>query len=115
MTRRGVARTSARSRQSAPREPGAGTQQGMDQFVTNYITFYTESTIYKTFYTESTIYNQLRVHLAQIGQQLLNDRNVLFNDALSTFYLYGVRHMVKDHSDSERGNLLLPHGLLLSD
>ena len=23
--------------------------------------------------------------------------------------LYGVRHMVKDHSDSERGNQLLPH------
>ena len=40
--------------------------------------------------------------------------NVLFNDALNTFYLplYGVRHMVKDHSDSERGNLLPPHGLL---
>ena len=33
--------------------------------------------------------------------------NVLFNDALNTFYLqlYGVRHMVKDHSDSERGNM----------
>ena len=32
--------------------------------------------------------------------------NVLFNDALNTFYLrlYGVRHMVKDHSDSKRGN-----------
>ena len=31
---------------------------------------------------------------------------VLFNNALNTFYLwlYGVRHMVKDHSDSERGN-----------
>ena len=31
------------------------------------------------------------------------ERNVLFNDALNTFYLrlYGVRHMVKDHSDSE--------------
>ena len=31
-------------------------------------------------------------------------RNVLFNDALNTFYLrlYGVGHMVKDHSDSER-------------
>ena len=30
--------------------------------------------------------------------------NVLFNDALNTFYLrlYGVRYMVKDHSDSER-------------
>ena len=40
--------------------------------------------------------------------------NVLFNDTLNTFYLrlYGVRHMVKDHSDSERGNPLLPHRLL---
>ena len=28
------------------------------------------------------------------------------------FRLYGVRHMVKDHSDSEKGNPLLPHGLL---
>ena len=36
--------------------------------------------------------------------------NVLFNDALNTFYLrlYGVRHMVKDHSDSEKGNPLPP-------
>ena len=42
--------------------------------------------------------------------------NVLFNDALNTFYLrlYGVRHMVKDHSDSEKGNPLRPHRLLLS-
>ena len=40
--------------------------------------------------------------------------NVLFNDALNTFYLrlYGVGHMVKDHSDSERENPLPPHGLL---
>ena len=39
--------------------------------------------------------------------------NILFNDALNTFYLrlYGVGHMVKDHSDSERGNPL-PHRLL---
>ena len=39
---------------------------------------------------------------------------VLFNDTRNTFYLrlYGVRHMVKDHSDSDSGNLLLPHGLL---
>ena len=48
---------------------------------------------------------------------MLNPRkegNVLFNDALNTFYLrlYGVRHMVKDHSDSERGNPLPSHGLL---
>ena len=44
------------------------------------------------------------------------ERHVLFNDALNTFYLrlYGVRHMVKDHSDSEKGNPLPPHRLLLS-
>ena len=41
-------------------------------------------------------------------------RSVLFNDALNTFYLrlYGVRHMVKNHSDSEGGNPLPPHILL---
>ena len=40
--------------------------------------------------------------------------NVLFNDALNTFYLrlYGVRHTVMDHSDSEKGNPLSPHRLL---
>ena len=41
-------------------------------------------------------------------------RKWLFNDALNTFYLrlYGVKHMVKDHIDSERGNPPPPHGLL---
>ena len=45
---------------------------------------------------------------------ILKEGNVLFNDALNTFYLrlYGVGHMVEDHSDSERGNPLPPHGLL---
>ena len=41
----------------------------------------------------------------------------LFNDALNTFYLrlYDIRHMVKYHSDSERGNSLPPpHSLLFS-
>ena len=40
--------------------------------------------------------------------------DALFNDALNTFYLrlYGIRYMVKDHSDSERGNPLPPHRLL---
>ena len=44
----------------------------------------------------------------------LNEWNVLFNDTLNTIYsrLYGVTHMVKDHSDSEKGNQLPPHGLL---
>ena len=40
--------------------------------------------------------------------------NVLFKDTLSTFYLrlYGVGHMVNNHSDNERGSLLPPYGLL---
>ena len=42
-------------------------------------------------------------------------RKCLFNDALNTFYLrlYGVGHMVKEYSDSERGNLLPPLHVLL--
>ena len=42
------------------------------------------------------------------------EENILFNDALNIFYLrlYGVRHMFKDHSDSEKENPLLPHRLL---
>ena len=34
--------------------------------------------------------------------------NVLFNDALNTFYLrlYGVGHMSNDNSENERGNPL---------
>ena len=44
----------------------------------------------------------------------MKEGNVVFNNALNTFYLwlYGVGRMVKDHSDSERGNPLPPHGLL---
>ena len=40
----------------------------------------------------------------------------MFNDILNTFYLwlYGVGHMIKDHSDNERENPLPPHGLLFS-
>ena len=47
---------------------------------------------------------------------IFKGRKCLFNDALNTFYLrlYSVRHMVKDHSDSEIGNPLPPHGLLFS-
>ena len=35
--------------------------------------------------------------------------NALFNDALNT---YGVKHMVNDHSGSERENPLSLHGIL---
>ena len=53
-------------------------------------------------------------HIFIYGYMKGKERNVLFNDALNTFYLwlYGVTHMVKDHSDSERGNPLPPHRLL---
>ena len=49
-----------------------------------------------------------------LSSYLRKEGNVLFNDAFNTFYLrlYGVRHMVKDDTDSERGNPMPPHGLL---
>ena len=52
----------------------------------------------------------LSIHIIQ-GRK---EENVLFNDALNIIYLrlYGVRHIVKYHTDSERENLLPPHGLL---
>ena len=55
------------------------------------------------------------LHCGQVLKKK-RERNVLFNDTLNTFYLrlYGVRHMVKDHSDSEKGNPLPPHRLLFS-
>ena len=58
----------------------------------------------------------LRITDTTLANWRERERNVLFNDALITFYLrlYGVRHMVKDHSDSEKGNPLPPHRLLLS-
>ena len=45
------------------------------------------------------------------------ERNVLFNDALNTFHLrlYGVRHMVKDHSDSEKGERERERNVLFND
>ena len=47
----------------------------------------------------------------------IQDVNVLFNDTLNTFYLWlcGIKHVVglNDHSNSKRGNMLLPlHRLL---
>ena len=47
------------------------------------------------------------------GDSRKEGRSVLFNDTLNTFYLwlYGVRHILKYHTYSERGNPLLPHRL----
>ena len=62
------------------------------------------------------IYNRRNVDIGKFMKERKKERKILFNDALNTFYLrlYGVRHMVKDHSDSEKGNPLPPHRLLLS-
>ena len=59
----------------------------------------------------TNVYNRSCIHCKRE-----RERNVLFNDALNTFYLrlYGVRYMVKDHYYSEKGNPLSPHRLLLS-
>ena len=59
--------------------------------------------------------NELENVLQSVVSIYLQTREgkVLFNDALNTFSLrlYGVGHMVKDHSDSERGNPLPIHRL----
>ena len=49
--------------------------------------------------------------VTQTGDGRRKQRNVLFNDALNTFYLwlYGVGHRIKDHSDSERTETHCPH------
>ena len=66
-------------------------------------------------YIRQNIFQRLK-YFFKILNERQRERNVLFNDALNTFYLrlYGVRHMVKDHSDSEKGNPLSPHRLFLS-
>ena len=50
----------------------------------------------------------LNLSSEQTNKQHFCERNVLFNDTLNTFYLqlYGVRHMVKDHSDNKKGNFI---------
>ena len=49
-------------------------------------------------------YNQTQNLFRKEAFYLMKEGNVLFNDTLNTFYLwsFGIGHMVKDHSDSER-------------
>ena len=61
---------------------------------------------------------QFSRHIAKIKVLTWHTRkegNVLFNNALNTFYLrlYGVGHIIKNHSDCESGNPMPPHGILL--
>ena len=41
------------------------------------------------------------------------EENILFMPHSTHLWLYGITHVVKDHSDSERRNLLLPLHVLL--
>ena len=61
------------------------------------------------------IYEDVNYVINFYGKMLVKKGNCLFNNAFTTFYLqlYGIGHMVKDHSDSKRGNMLPPpYGIL---
>ena len=64
--------------------------------------------------------NHLLLTLGRMLKRMITpckkEGNVLFNDALNTFYLrlYGVGRMLKDHSDSEGRNPLPPYGLFFA-
>ena len=64
-------------------------------------------------HAQVNLYSRQR-HELEIFLVWWKEGKVSFNDALNAFYLrlYGVRHMVKDHSESEKGNPLPPHRLL---
>ena len=66
----------------------------------------------KQLFRRNNVQTSANINLFGAGREI----NVLFNDPLNTFYLrlYGVRHMVKNHSDSKKGNPMPPHRLLLS-
>ena len=80
-------------------------------------TLCTSSHILRKQYKHTSILNTVfNIKIAGVDLEFCNggkEENVLFNEALNTFYLrlYDIRYMVKDHSDSERGNPLSPHGL----
>ena len=78
------------------------------QIASNTMVLYSATTTHRSF---ETLDQARRWKSAQPGLKQREDGltgrkegNVLFNDALNTFYLrlYGVIHMVKDYSDSER-------------
>ena len=60
------------------------------------------------------LFPSLKGHIRSKHFEMEGRKCFFFTDSLNTFYLrlYRVGHMVEDHSDSERENLLPPHGLL---
>ena len=74
--------------------------------------------LFQTDFTEKTTsqYFLIKQIVFEIARRLSEgSKEMLFNDALNTLYLwlYGVRHMLKGHSNSERGNPLPPHGIFI--
>ena len=65
-----------------------------------------------TIYRQNNTYHNIVTPVGMRNSSLSPMRDQ--SDPLHTFYLllYGIRHMVEDHSDSERGNPLPPHRLL---
>ena len=65
-------------------------------YLTTYLTYL------KHFLKKELVYDV--GHIVNDHSDRRKEGNILFNDAINTFYLrlYGVRHMVKDHSDSEK-------------
>ena len=62
--------------------------------------------------TQSTIdMGSCTLHVKSILHHERKEGNVLFNDALNTFYLrlYGDTHIKKDHSEGERGDTHCRH------
>ena len=78
------------------------------------MTLFVHSSIIYLFINPLIVSNASEPYTRERERERKKEGNVLFNDALHTFYLrlYGVRPMVKDHSDNERGSPLPPHGLL---
>ena len=67
--------------------------------------FYMHDQTDRITHTTSFVDHWLDREIAQVREsEREKEGNILFNDALNTFYLwlYGVGDMVKDHSDRER-------------
>ena len=74
---------------------------------THYLEFNNPINIFQSGFRKKSLDYRSSVKVIKSNENWCVDRfgrkeeNVLFNDALNTFYLrlYGIRHMVKDHSD----------------
>ena len=67
---------------------------------------YSLQEVYKSRFLLAIYFQTISTGILRVLEpEQMKEGNVLFNDILNTLYLwlYGVRHMVKDHSDSERG------------